>query len=458
VSFDNTVYNREYKNTDSIEWVMRCDTGGYFQSEVTALTIDNNGDLLVGDMLYWGVDCGYVGIDGRFSGMSDCNPSLWKFDSNGNVLFHVIFTNSTSSCLLQQFISEIRTDSDNNIYITGYMLDLWNLKNGTDEFQLVSNGYTDALLIKFDSNGNFIWGVNWGSDRVDGATDLALDNEGNIYIAGHYFSNVDFDPGSGEEFRDSGPYLQHYVSKFSDGGNFLWVYTWAGAGMDIKLALDSSDTVFVLSGSYDETSVDLEQLADQRNSPSRSGNSVLNLSTDGDILKSYPVNGRIRDFTICEDKLFFVGDEFRDYDLLESGESIRDEHSQAAEPLPFLLSQTPDGEYLDIETWRDNSATATDICSDLQRIFVSGRYRNAPDLRPGHGDHNYDEPPGGGSYSTIGSYVMVFDRTGVFEKTIVLPIVTGYNSSAITNGGQIYLGGSDHNSSGIIVKSMPLEE
>jgi hypothetical protein len=457
-NFEGTVYNLTENDEESTEWEMRCDEGMGCSSEVTALAVDKIGNLVFGDMLYYGVDCAFGDVDGGFAGKSDCVPSLWKYDADGNVIFHRTFASSSPSCLYQQYITSIGTDDENNIFIVGYMIDVWEFQSGADMMQLVSNGATDAFLCKLDPDGNFVWGVNWGTDRIDGATDLVIDRDGNLYVAGHYFSKVDFNPGDGEEFRESGPYLEYYLSKFSNDGEFLWVYTWEGVGMNPKLAMGSSNSVYILSGVYDETTVDEELLAELQNRPFRTGNSVKELSADGDIINEFPVNIQVRDFTVCEDTLFFIGDGFSDYDLLESGGSLAGERRQAPDARAFLLRETLGGEFLSIDTWGDYNTVVIDIYFTMQRMWVIGSYDVPTDLQPGSGELMFEMPLVDSSYRRPGTYVMVFDNSDLWQTTIGVPSVSGFNAFA-AQGDHIYIGGVDYDSSsGIIVKSMPLEE
>ena len=56
---------------------------------------------------------------------------------------------------------------------------------GTNYFgstNLVSRGYSDALLLKHDPDGNLLWVQQAGGEYVDGAAGLALDTADNLYL------------------------------------------------------------------------------------------------------------------------------------------------------------------------------------------------------------------------------------------------------------------------------------
>jgi hypothetical protein len=53
------------------------------------------------------------------------------------------------------------------------------------------------FLAKFDALGNYQTAFTIGSTGNDFAEAIALDNSGNIYLAGAFNATCDFDPSSG---------------------------------------------------------------------------------------------------------------------------------------------------------------------------------------------------------------------------------------------------------------------
>src|SRR5690606_8801203 len=79
---------------------------------------------------------------------------------------------------------------------------------------LFAVGYSDpsrAFLTKYDSSGNHLWTRYSNRPGDDAASDLALDNLGNIYIAG-----VDYRLGVDENEYDS------HVYKYGPSGDLVW--------------------------------------------------------------------------------------------------------------------------------------------------------------------------------------------------------------------------------------------
>jgi hypothetical protein len=73
------------------------------------------------------------------------------------------------------FIGGLDIDSQDNIFVTGYT-------NGS--LGGLNAGSFDAWVARYDTNGNRIWIQQFGTPEYDYATNLAVDNSGNLYITG----------------------------------------------------------------------------------------------------------------------------------------------------------------------------------------------------------------------------------------------------------------------------------
>ena len=83
---------------------------------------------------------------------------------------------------------------------------------------------------------------------------IEFDSAGNYYVAGDFSNSVDFDFGSGEEFKISNGGLDAFVAKYNSADELLWVRTWGGAGDDsINRAAVDSDGAIYLASTFQET-------------------------------------------------------------------------------------------------------------------------------------------------------------------------------------------------------------
>ncbi len=87
------------------------------------------------------------------------------------------------------YANNITIDNSNNVYFTGSQRGTINWGNVTT----VSTGSEDILILKFNTNGNLIWGKTAGGVSSDRGDAISLDNNGNIYVSGNFEQAAVFD-------------------------------------------------------------------------------------------------------------------------------------------------------------------------------------------------------------------------------------------------------------------------
>jgi hypothetical protein len=109
----------------------------------------------------------------------------------------------------------------------------------------VSPNHNSLLLVKYDSNGNFLWSENWatplpGQDESWGFRALTTDSGGNIYVGGRHCGQYQ-NPNSAQCNFDA------MVLKLNSGGAFQWATTWGGPGYDsaASVAIDPTGHLLV---------------------------------------------------------------------------------------------------------------------------------------------------------------------------------------------------------------------
>ena len=91
----------------------------------------------------------------------------------------------------------IAVDAAGNLYTTGYFAATADFDPGPGVFNLSAVGNFDVYVLKMTPNGEFVWAINIGGTAADGGESILLDAMGNIFVAGFFRNNCDFDPGSG---------------------------------------------------------------------------------------------------------------------------------------------------------------------------------------------------------------------------------------------------------------------
>lgn len=119
-------------------------------------------------------------------------------------------------------------DSNKSIIATGRLNGTVDLDAGPGVFNLTStsNGTSfsdDIYIAKYDTSGQFRWATQIGGSSPDRASDVEVDNNGNIIILGIFQGTVDFDPGPGMQSLTTSPGASGFLLKLDHNGNFVWV-------------------------------------------------------------------------------------------------------------------------------------------------------------------------------------------------------------------------------------------
>lgn len=154
-----------------------------------------------------------VGITDSFARDPFGNPSprifLVKFAPDGSLVWQRIWNGTTVRGLGRTGVALGAGDS---VYVTG----------------VSTNNGNDAVLLKFDVNGNLLWERIWGGPASDQSLAVAATPDGSAYIAG---TATSFGPSSSGLF----------VVKFDSLGNLVWQRISDGAeGNAVAVGFDGS--------------------------------------------------------------------------------------------------------------------------------------------------------------------------------------------------------------------------
>jgi len=88
------------------------------------------------------------------------------------------------------------------------------------------------FVSKFDSDFNFISAIQLGNAYSMSGASIAVDPNGNVYIAGTFEGNVDFDPGFEPHFKNSNGLTDIFLLKLTNDLEYVWAQTWGSTGED----------------------------------------------------------------------------------------------------------------------------------------------------------------------------------------------------------------------------------
>jgi hypothetical protein len=274
---------------------------------------------------------------------------------------------------------------------------------------------SDAYLVKFDSGGNELWRRRWGNGMETKATALAVDRDGDTYVAGSFDGEVDLDPGPGVDMQ-TGPGA--YLSKFDKDGNLKWARTWKGvhsatwSNVDINdIGLDQSGSLYFVGGFIGTIDFDPGKGVSERTSgkccygPTDNA-FICKISADGAFgwVKTWgdtsPDNTPLLNRTVASriavgsDTIFVAGNFNGNVNFNPGAEK---DYRKTADPVNdeiYLLFLGIDGTYKGAKPLRDMiSGTVADGYVHSLAIDASGNVIMAPIIYLGTAD--YDDPKGG---------------------------------------------------------------
>jgi len=158
-------------------------------------------------------------------GAGNYDAFLVKYDHNENQLWNLTWGNTSSDRG-----NDMAVDGENYVYLCG------------DTYSFGA-GNNDAFLVKYASNRDQLWNITWGGASYDGASDIVIDEDNNVYISGQTHS---FGAGLYDAF----------LVKYNPDGSQLWNVTWGGNASDSGngVVVDSLNNIYI--------SIDILQVLD----------------------------------------------------------------------------------------------------------------------------------------------------------------------------------------------------
>jgi len=363
-------------------------------------------------------------------------------------------------------MSDIAINGLNNIYTIGIISRPYVFYGNEGAIPVVPLGFSDAIILRYDSDGDLlyvntygsdrreegldievndngefyclikIWGENgieqpyfsivkynqigqidWVSGQVQGyAEDIGLDsNSGTIYVTGYYRGTVDFDPGGSNEDHKSVGY-DIFLSRYNTDGEYQWTNTWGGKD---SIFGDSGSQVIVdlygdiyIAGVFCGNGVDFDCGIgiDIRNSIGPNDIFLSKLNANGGLIWTRTWGGEspldyCYGFELDDENNVYVYGFCAGVTDFDPGPGL----VQRIEGGNFVSKFNNYGDFEWVDIW-DLWIWPLDISVDfLHNIYLTGIFRNTIDFNPGEGV-DYREPYGGSS-----GFIVKIDDMGEYE-------------------------------------------
>ena len=137
-------------------------------------------------------------------------------------------------------IYDVTTDNAGNVYTTGTFGGTANIgPNDGTLAQVVydpnpnANTARNVFITKMTASGTLVWTKTFGGTYDDIGKAIKVDNDGNVFVAGEFKGQVDFNPDVPQYYLNSGAVTSgngsnSFVVKFGPTGNFLFAKAFTG--------------------------------------------------------------------------------------------------------------------------------------------------------------------------------------------------------------------------------------
>jgi hypothetical protein len=227
---------------------------------------------------------GNIYITGMFLGAVDFNPSLTAdsiLTSHNSSIDAFIAKYDTAGVFkwvrnLGSPQGEVATglavDNGGNVYVTGVFQGPG--FSGDDGTTILPNvGSEDTYVVKYSTDGNYLWGNTIGGQGTDASSAIVVDKLGDkIFITGVFNQTINFNVYSNTDTLRSLGNSDVFLAKFSSDGTYNWSKQAGGLGYDgaTAIAVDVANNIY-LAGIYNGTA----DFGAQNIQPSAGGQNVF---------------------------------------------------------------------------------------------------------------------------------------------------------------------------------------
>lgn len=165
-----------------------------------------------------------------------------------------------------------------------------------------ANSVNDLVILKYDADGDFVWVRqigNAGASQSGEVPSLAVNNQGDVAIAGIFTGTLDLNPGAGVyNVTNSDAASDSFIVRLDSSGDFVGVHVSEGSGTSSFRDIEFTDDGSIVATGYFKNTVDYLPGSGTQTLTSVNGNTngvVVKLNVDLSLAwaKAFSGNGEI---------------------------------------------------------------------------------------------------------------------------------------------------------------------
>jgi len=440
-------------------YILKLNASGNF---VWAKAISNS-DRVIANSL--SIDAfGNVYAVGYFTAVTDFNPGngidsliptknkndgfILKLSSVGNF----IWAKQLGGTSYNSFES-IVSDAQGYLYLTGYFQGQTDFNLGPTQYLITSNGAYDALILKLNSDGNFIWVKTLGSKKADGNKYIYIDKFGYLYTSGISYDTLNLDPTISNFTLTPKGSFANYIAKYDTTGNFKWAISFGDTLLTYypNLTVDQNENLFLTGGFLGKVDFDPGTSISERTGNGNNNFYLLKLNAIGEMVwvktlggfnSEYSMRG---DATLTDDtgNVYCIGN-FNKYVDFNPDGNAQIRTTSTINPDIFILKYDMYGRYLwSKQLIGSGSEDAINFGIDnKQNLYLGGEFSSKIDCNPDTGTYNLSVIKKNTSdifIVKLGSNSASTKTLGVSKECLIFPNPTeGLLNIKISNTNQKY--------------------
>ncbi|WP_179333768.1 T9SS type A sorting domain-containing protein [Winogradskyella costae] len=154
-----------------------------------SISVDLNGNVIIVGYFDAGEFDANPGSEEYLLSSTNYEMFIVKLDTNGNFIWATSFGATDDSF---ESITDVGTDSNGDIYVTGYFNSTISIAHAAGTSSITSSGYSDIFVLKYASEGYYVWMYSAGGTDFDLGMSIDVTPTGDSYITGQYRETATF--------------------------------------------------------------------------------------------------------------------------------------------------------------------------------------------------------------------------------------------------------------------------